>query len=520
MSIELVRAHLADARLDDAERMLRELRGEQPDSAEVAIEYAFCAVRQERWDVALARFREAERRFGESAAIAIGTADALIGAGRLHEARMLLERAETRYPRNPWIAVVTAKCGLIAGDVSAALAQLDRTLEVCEDDEVHAAVAGLLLDRGLRAHADTIILRAQERFPHSAIVVRMSAVRSSQARRWDDALASWLRYHQAVPGSAVAVDAIAEALEHRPHDERSVVVVYGNCQAEFVCRFLAHVPALALRYAFVPVSNVVMPGAAPAAIPAAVERAVLVFEQYDRQQHVPVRDVMRERIPASAETIRFPALNLSSLWPFSWPDERISPEPGFPWGRYPWGDRLAIEISKLGLHPEKAFRRYLELTREKMPDVRALLERDLAVAEMRDAACEVKMRPYLEAHVRSSHLFWTWGHTSGAAMAELVRQLVDASREILPHAGDRDVDEQIAVASRILPGQGREQVPVHPDIIARLGLGYLTPATRYEWFGNRWTFEEYFKRYLMLDRTWDDRQAQVRPRDAMLSVPG
>jgi hypothetical protein len=282
--------------------------------------------------------------------------------------------------------------------------------------------------------------------------------------------------------------------------KRETVIVYGNCQAPYVGLMLNESP-LAERFDFVTVLNHAPPAQGTDPLPASVGEAVLLLEQYDERATVPVREQVRAAIPPACPVVTYPPLNLMGLWPFAAVDSRNQPEPDRPWGRYPWGDRIGLAVAKLGLPATEVFAKYMELSMAQMPDVANLLERDRALLERRDAASDVHMADYVLENVRTQHLFWTWGHTSGALNLELTRRIIDRGRDVFgPLTGT--VEASLRSSAERYPGIGEEQLPVHPEVARRLDLSFCPPDTRYRWAGQSWTFEEYMTRYILLDTSW------------------
>lgn len=282
---------------------------------------------------------------------------------------------------------------------------------------------------------------------------------------------------------------------------REVVVIYGNCQAQFLWQLLSEMTSLQRRFLFLLVTNTVERGEAPPPIPEEITRAAVLWEQYDQRSEIEARDEALSRVPRSCVTLRYPAVGMNAFWPFRVKDRRNRSEPKYPWGRYPQGDRVALEIAGLGLPASRAFARYMDLSSRKMPDLGNLLAWDRATHARRDAACDVGMGDFVFAALRHTYQFWTHGHLATSVISELLLRLLERSREVLGDACEAARMELEALAVRF-PGQGEMQLPLHPLAIERLGLTFVNESTRYRWFDNEWTFEEYMTRYLAFDRSW------------------
>jgi hypothetical protein len=282
---------------------------------------------------------------------------------------------------------------------------------------------------------------------------------------------------------------------------RKIVVVYGNCQATFIVFLLNQSPSFLERFELVMVNIHTPPGAQVPELPEGVENAALYWEQYDERAAIPIREETRKQIPEGCPTLVYPPLAGMAFWPFAWADSRSAPEPQYPWGRYPWGDRIGLEIARLNLPESEIFDRYMELSMQKMPDIVELARRDHFLAAKRDAACDVQIQDFLLPNYLTDYLFWTWGHTSSVLMFELIRRLFEKSEHVLGPITP-EIESELQAAVTRYPAIGAEQLPIHPEVIRRLGLTFCTPDTRYRWFDQEWTFEEYITRYITLDTSW------------------
>ena len=210
------------------------------------------------------------------------------------------------------------------------------------------------------------------------------------------------------------------------------VVVYGNCQAPYLARMLAGIDDLGDDYRFVFAANHVLPGeTVPRPVPDAwVRDAALLLHQYEEHEQKAAL-ALRAQLPPGCPVVRFPSYLLTGLWPFECPDPRGVPDAAFPYTRYPLGDMIALEIARQGLRGALAVGAYLDLSARKMPDLQVRLERDLERMRRYDAHVDVALCDHVEANFRREHLFWTNGHVSRPAVAELARRIMEAARPVL-----------------------------------------------------------------------------------------
>jgi hypothetical protein len=281
---------------------------------------------------------------------------------------------------------------------------------------------------------------------------------------------------------------------------RAPVIIHGNCQAQVLHLLVSRVPSLNERFGFHLVTDT-EPGVPQSPPPEEAPHAVLAWAQYDRRPDLALRDELLACVPTSCAVVRYPAVGMNVFWPFRMRCPRNKPEPGFPWGRYPIGDRVALRVAELGLAPAEAFARYTELSTAQMPDLEHRLDLDREIYARRDAGCDVVMGDVVFARLRDSYQFWTHGHLASVVFSTLLTRLIACSSKIFGEIDDA-LRAEIAEAVASFPGQGEMQVPIHPLVIERLGLTFVDASTRYRWFGNEWTFEEYYTRYIGNDVSW------------------
>jgi hypothetical protein len=286
-----------------------------------------------------------------------------------------------------------------------------------------------------------------------------------------------------------------------PASDAERVYIYGNCQTVFLAPFLA---AANDRYQYVCVLNHSEPGT-PLFLPEEkkLEQCAFYLEQYDgrSEEHLIVRNKLRSVIPPDCPKRVFPSFFLYSLWPFDCFESRNSVEIGFPWGRYPYGDRVAMEVAESGLKGATAYTEYMRRAALQMPDIRQVIVAEMERIVQRDAKCDIPVGDYVQDVFRQEHAFWTTGHVSLDAIEVLAERLYETLWPIL--GGDRQEGRRnLHAAKANLPPMGSQQVPIHPFVAEAADLKFWHPDLKYSWFNNLWTFEEYMLRYISYDRSW------------------
>lgn len=299
-----------------------------------------------------------------------------------------------------------------------------------------------------------------------------------------------------------------------PAPDAELVILYGNCQTPFLATLLA---AAHGDKAYLCVLNHAPPGEeADKPSREQLQRCCLYLEQYDSQPDlsnqeklpdtkrygIPLRRYLREHLPQPCPKFIFPSLVMTCMWPFACVgDPRNQAEPGYVWGRYPYGNSVAMKIAAQGLKGEEALAAYKRLSRQRMPDFRKTLEKAKTKLETRDAHCDIKIADYVWANFRERHLFLSWAHVRKEAIGVLAERIHDA---IQPHLGGEPetARQQLLVALAQMADMDVMEEPIDPAVAAGLGLKFCQPDKRFRWYTQHWTFDEYMTRYLDYDTSW------------------
>ncbi|MEA1649029.1 WcbI family polysaccharide biosynthesis putative acetyltransferase [Nitrospirillum sp. BR 11164] len=272
---------------------------------------------------------------------------------------------------------------------------------------------------------------------------------------------------------------------------KPTLIVYGNCQAGVFFYALKAFPEVAGQWDLVTMRNFVHPVEGHDKLPDdEVTRCSLLLEQGSPKgdSAFPYRD----RLPADCRTIRFPPLDTNLLWPFNFVDTRNKPEPPeFPFGRYPYGDRIVVELLREGLSGDALWDAYQTRSVERMPNLERLIDLETTRLDERDARCDITMRPVIEEHFRTRRLFLTPNHPAWFLLGNLYGLLIEA---IL---GD-GVDRREACLNHFERWQpwSNETLPIHPEVARRLGLNWYDAQEKVSFSGRELTFEEYMMRYI------------------------
>lgn len=262
---------------------------------------------------------------------------------------------------------------------------------------------------------------------------------------------------------------------------RPAIIVYGNCQSDTISTCLRQLPAISERFDVVSIPSFVHPIDGPAKIdPVDVGRCAALIEQRALWHGFPAKDAL----PRDAVHVDFPVLALNALWPLQAKEARNTAEPDFPFGRYPYGDRLLNRLLARGLGVDGTLEAYLSTSLAAVVD----MQRFTAIENERIAAldkiCALPFGAWMLSRFRHQQLFWTYNHPTSA----LLQPLAEAVVELLC----RRLGLPVSVADGVAPlfAEGWEpadwlKVALHPEAAAHLGLNWYGDGLLYAHYTHR-----------------------------------
>ena len=270
---------------------------------------------------------------------------------------------------------------------------------------------------------------------------------------------------------------------------RRTSIVHGNCQAEAITVVLDKDPIVSSILKIVYSRSYIHPVEGKwKQRQRDVARCAVLYEQHD-----PEGFPKRAALPENCITVQFPSLDLNVLWPFTCANPYNRPEPpDFPFGRFPYGDRVIIAAIDQGMKAADIADYYLNGWDRFKVDLDRLLAIDTARLNARDQHCQVRMAPYIVENFSKKRLFWTVDHPTTTVLEELVEELLKASGRVDPHLADADIASTLALYFGARGPLGHTDVPIHPHIAEHFGLAWYDPQENVRlWDGNELSLEDY-----------------------------
>lgn len=269
------------------------------------------------------------------------------------------------------------------------------------------------------------------------------------------------------------------------------LIVYGNCQGDAITSTLQADPIVPRLFDVAYCRSFDHP----------VEGQMLFDEQIARacallwEQHDPLQFPKADALPADALRLRFPATDCNLFWPFHCVNKYDRPEPPvYPFGRFPYGDRVIIAAIDRGMSAEEILDYYLNGWDDYKIDLDRLFELETARMKARDTRCDVKIADYVLKHLRTQRLFLTTNHPTSILLAELIERLLHASDSVQPALQDADIAETLAANFPATGPLSVVGVPIHPRIAEHFGLEWYNRNELYRsWSGRAYSYVEYFE---------------------------
>jgi acyl carrier protein len=273
------------------------------------------------------------------------------------------------------------------------------------------------------------------------------------------------------------------------------IIVFGNCQTEMMAAELNYLPGTRERARFHHMLSFHHPTLGWAKLEDEVlASADVLWQQHDEQLAFPYAD----RLPESCRRISFPSLDFNLFWPFAGHDPRNTLEPPhYPFGRFPYGDMVALQVVKEGLRGEAAVRSYAELSRARLGrmSMARLEEIEFTRLAQREAQCDVAISDFIRANFRTVPTFHTWNHPGGRPMIELMKRLLIAS-DVWDATPGALMAGELHYCSGNWNPFAHFELPIHPMVAELLRLEWYDPQYRYKTYYGLVTHDEFIRHYV------------------------
>ena len=285
-----------------------------------------------------------------------------------------------------------------------------------------------------------------------------------------------------------------------------VIILHGNCQAEFMAGLLSAFPPISSQFKLV-YSRSYTSGeeTEPPRVPGedlSLARLALIQSVDFRKGHP------FPQLPSSCEVVTFPVLALGVLFPFAFLDPRNKPKlPNLPFGPFPIGDKIAFKVTQDGRHGDDAAAEYYRSSLGELATLHRHLEIETARLARLDAQSHVKVADYILDRFREEQLFHHWQHPVGKPMGLLLERIFATSDVLRPLATGADFRSLVEpLLDNRLDPFSEDQLPIHPGVAIGLRLNWtgVNPTYRVRApFSASLTFDQFIRCYMNWDWSSD-----------------
>ncbi len=201
-------------------------------------------------------------------------------------------------------------------------------------------------------------------------------------------------------------------------------------------------------------------------------------------------DSLLAAVPEGCRRIAINYLTFPVYWPGFAIDPRNVPTPAYPFGPFPYGDRVVIEALAAGESPARAAERFAGDEYPGSVDPDAVIADYVLSQRQIETRRDQKLLDYIMAHFRSAKLFETYNHPTQPLCVHQVNDL-------LAMLGYRALE---AAEELPLDYLTINQQPLHPGVAQALGLAFeATEETIYRIWGQPMSFGAYAGAYAKWD---------------------
>jgi len=184
------------------------------------------------------------------------------------------------------------------------------------------------------------------------------------------------------------------------------------------------------------------------------------------------------------------------LWPMTAVNPYNPSEPSFPFGRFPYGDRVILSQIDAGKSPEEILEYYLNAWDDYKPDLDRLLKLELARFAARDAKCDIGMGQVFFDYFAAERPLWTVNHPTRRLLQELVERIAAAALLVDKRFAEADIATTMESHFALSPRGplGVISVPIHPGVARHFQLSwYDENEHHFLWDGTSLVYQDYFK---------------------------
>lgn len=253
-------------------------------------------------------------------------------------------------------------------------------------------------------------------------------------------------------------------------------VIYGNCQAGVLGEATKFIPEIHDHFEVVYYRSFDHPTEGKQSFdPDVMARCRYFWCQVDNAVGSPFDG---ETHPEMKKVV-FPSVDLGMLWPFQTHDPIFTSEPDYPFGMFPYGDRLLVKLAEANVPPNEVIEQFNQLWVDQRFNFDRYLDIEMHRLIKREQGAHVRMAAWVLSHFRTDRLLWAYNHPTKTTFRTLLNRVMAAT---FPEASDLN-HAIYNVGDRIFdsfdPFSVSHQPPIHGQVADKLGLAWWSPDDLY-----------------------------------------
>ncbi|NHK29515.1 hypothetical protein FF098_016520 [Parvularcula flava] len=274
--------------------------------------------------------------------------------------------------------------------------------------------------------------------------------------------------------------------------KKPTLIIFGNCQARIIFEQFVDTPSLTDKYDIHFKYSFNHPTRNTELTDDQIERCEIVWAQYTQN----ITDEFLSAFPDTSRKLVFPSADTSMMWPTYALDPRNKKEPpDFPYGRYPYGDRIVVKLMNKGCTREEILDSYQEELEKVVGSFDRMQKMELQRYVARERHCDVHIGKWIVNYVPKVRLFWSPNHPTRHVFRQMAKRLLmDTFKDESVYAPYYDEFLKKLGNNEYLSG---DQVPIQPIVADKLGLEWWDKDDTYLFRKTeKITADEYLRRYI------------------------
>lgn len=266
---------------------------------------------------------------------------------------------------------------------------------------------------------------------------------------------------------------------------KPLCLIYANCQGTGIERILRLSPLFRRRFDTRIVSNW-----SETTFPMDLLETcrLFLYQPTKARPGVPSTEDLARALPPQAEAVSFPYMYTKAFWPFHRRSSCTDVGKTFPQERHYYADAVLDELAASPLPERRIVDMYMGLDFTGRHDIRDNLHQTFAHQKAKEVGLDIKCHDFIELLHAKRRLFLTVRHPTPYLYLLVGNRILQALHYPQANLSDLAGIDPIYHITY--------EHPIHPGIVAALGLTCVEASTRYALWDELFTYEAYVADYV------------------------